>query len=30
MVTYQEERLRPEEYIAFLKTTDLGLQYPKE
>lgn len=26
----QEERLAPEEYMAFLKHTDLGSQYPKE
>ena len=25
-----EERLTPEEYIGFLKRTDLGSQYPKE
>ena len=28
--TIQEERLTAEEYIAFLKHTDLGSQYPKE
>ncbi len=28
--TIQEERLSPEEYIGFLKETDLGSQYPKE
>lgn len=28
--TIEEERLTPEEYISFLKETDLGLQYPKE
>ena len=28
--TIQEERLSPEEYINFLKNTDLGSQYPKE
>ena len=26
----KEERLTAEEYIAFLKRTDLGLQYPRE
>ena len=26
----QEERLTPERYIAFLRRTDLGSQYPKE
>ncbi len=26
----QEERLTPEEYVNFLKQTDLGSQYPKE
>lgn len=25
-----EERISPEEYIDFLKRTDLGSQYPKE
>ena len=30
MVVIREERLTPEEYIAFLKRTDLGSQYPKE
>ena len=29
-VTVRQERLAPEEYIAFLKRTDLGSQYPKE
>ena len=29
-ITYREERLSPEEYIDFLKRTDLGSQYPKE
>ena len=29
-ITYQEERLSAEEYIDFLKRTDLGSQYPKE
>ena len=29
-ITYKEERLSAEEYIDFLKRTDLGLQYPKE
>ena len=28
--TIQEERLTAEEYIEFLKHTDLGSQYPKE
>lgn len=28
--TVQEERLTAEEYIDFLKKTDLGSQYPKE
>ncbi|MGN1089401.1 MAG: GNAT family N-acetyltransferase [Huintestinicola sp.] len=28
--TYNEERLTAEEYIDFLKRTDLGSQYPKE
>ena len=28
--TIQEERLSAEEYIEFLKHTDLGSQYPKE
>lgn len=28
--TIQEERLTAEEYISFLKRTDLGSQYPKE
>lgn len=28
--TIKEERLTPEEYIEFLKHTDLGSQYPKE
>ena len=28
--TIQEERLTPESYIAFLRRTDLGSQYPKE
>ena len=26
----RRERLSPEEYVAFLKRTDLGSQYPKE
>lgn len=30
MIRYKEERLGTEEYIEFLKRTDLGLQYPKE
>ena len=29
-ITLQEERLSAEEYIDFLKRTDLGSQYPKE
>ena len=29
-ITIQEERLSPEEYIEFLKRTDLGSQYPRE
>ena len=29
-MTIAQERLSPEEYIAFLKRTDLGSQYPKE
>lgn len=29
-IACQEERLSPEEYIEFLKRTDLGLQYPRE
>ena len=29
-ITIREERLTPEEYIDFLKRTDLGSQYPKE
>lgn len=29
-ITYKEERLSPNEYIDFLKRTDLGSQYPKE
>ena len=29
-VTIQERRLIPEEYIEFLKRTDLGSQYPRE
>ena len=29
-VMIKEERLSPEEYIDFLKRTDLGSQYPKE
>ena len=28
--TIKEERISAEEYIEFLKRTDLGLQYPKE
>jgi len=30
MITIQNERLTVEEYIDFLKRTDLGAQYPKE
>ena len=30
MITYLEERLTADEYIDFLKRTDLGSQYPKE
>ena len=30
MVAIRSERLTPEEYIDFLKRTDLGSQYPKE
>lgn len=30
MIQYKEERLGAEEYIEFLKRTNLGLQYPKE
>jgi len=30
MTIIREERLTPEEYIDFLKRTDLGSQYPKE
>ena len=29
-ITIREERVSPEEYIDFLKRTDLGSQYPKE
>ena len=29
-ITIKEERLTAEEYIDFLKRTDLGMQYPKE
>ena len=29
-ITYKEEKLSAEEYIDFLKRTDLGSQYPKE
>ena len=29
-ITILEERISPEEYIDFLKRTDLGSQYPKE
>ena len=30
MVRIERERLSPEEYIEFLKHTDLGSQYPRE
>lgn len=30
MVRYNTERLSAEQYIDFLRRTDLGLQYPKE
>lgn len=30
LITYNEERLSADEYIDFLKRTDLGSQYPKE
>ena len=30
MIEYREERLTADEYIDFLKRTDLGSQYPKE
>ncbi|MCR4951520.1 MAG: GNAT family N-acetyltransferase [Solobacterium sp.] len=30
MHTIQSERITPEEYISFLKRTDLGSQYPRE
>ena len=30
MITICSERLTPDEYIDFLKRTDLGSQYPKE
>ena len=29
-ITYEEERVTAEEYIDFLKRTNLGSQYPKE
>ena len=29
-ITIKEERISAEEYIDFLKRTDLGSQYPKE
>ena len=29
-IAIREERISPEEYISFLKRTDLGSQYPKE
>ena len=28
-IKIEEERVSPEEYIDFLKRTDLGLQYPR-
>ena len=30
MITIKEERISAEEYVEFLKRTDLGSQYPKE
>ncbi|MBR3929507.1 MAG: GNAT family N-acetyltransferase [Clostridia bacterium] len=30
MITYRKERILKEEYVSFLKRTDLGSQYPKE
>ena len=30
IIRIREERVTPEEYIGFLKRTDLGSQYPKE
>lgn len=30
MIAFKEERVSAEEYIEFLKRTDLGSQYPKE
>ena len=30
MITIREEKLRAEEYIGFLRRTDLGSQYPAE
>lgn len=30
MIRVQSERLTPQEYVAFLKRTDLGSQYPQE
>ena len=30
MITIHSEKLMPEEYVDFLKRTDLGSQYPKE
>ena len=29
-ISYREERLSADEYVDFLKRTDLGSQYPKE
>ena len=29
-LTIREERITPEEYLQFLKRTDLGMQYPRE
>lgn len=29
-ISYREERLSPDEYIDFLKRSDLGSQYPQE
>lgn len=30
VITYRKERILKEEYVSFLKRTDLGSQYPKE
>lgn len=29
-ITYREERISKEEYISFLKRTDIASQYPRE